>query len=101
MLFFKKKRLFNVPKFALEAPFRHRFTFIAEGGVYFGGNVVQISEKIHNKEKAYFIALEQFLKSNAEKDIKSLAVFYGDSESPECEDVLYRAYRSLDKARSK
>lgn len=94
----RNKRFFT-PKNAFEGSMKYRFTFVFEGGTYFGGYTVLVSENVLTKTKAFYIACESFLKKFSDKTIKNVAVFYGDVEAPECEDVLYRAYNSFDKVK--
>ena len=93
--FFKKKKKVYIPKNAYDAPLKYRFTFVAEGWSYYEGYVVQISENINTKEKAFFIASELFLKQCADRNIKSVAVFFGEVGTPDCKDVLFGRYKSL------
>ncbi len=92
----KKKRKYYIPDSALEGERIYRFTFVGEGSSYYSGYVVEISENISTTEKAFFIACEIFKKRFSNKDNSRVAVFYGDVESPDCEDTLYGVYNSFD-----
>lgn len=92
-MLFKKKRQkrYGVPKWAFDQPQKHRFTFIAEGSTYYEGQPIRITERIP-KDRAFYIACEVFQRDNELKNGKKFAVFYGDVESPECNDTLYGAF---------
>ena len=100
-IFRRKKKQFNIPKKAFEAPLKHRFTFVPEGWTYYEGFTVQISGKVSTKKHAFFIASEVFREKYPEKARGSVAVYYGDAESPDVQDVLYGAYNSFEKRKGK
>lgn len=92
MLFKKKKKSYNVPKKAFEAPLKYRFTFVPEGATFYEGQTVQLSGNINTQRKAFYIACEVFQRDTELRKGKSVAVFYGDVESPDCKDALYGAF---------
>ena len=96
MLFKKKKtKIYGIPKNAFVAPYKYRFTFVAEGTTYFEGYAIRISESIH-KDRAFYIACAIFQRDNELKPGKKFAVFYGDNDTPECQDTLVGAYTSAE-----
>lgn len=97
MIFRRKKKKCSIQKKAFELPLKHRFTFVPEGWSYYEGFTVLISEKVSTKKRAFFIACELFCRDHADKANGSVAVFYGNVESPDCEDKLYGAYNSFNK----
>lgn len=101
MIFKRKNRSTGIQKKSFELPLKHRFTFVPEGWAYYEGFTVQISEKVSTKKRAFFIASEVFKRDYADKAKGSVAVFYGDVESPDCKDALYGAYNSFDKGKHK
>lgn len=100
-MFWRKKQKPTIPKDAFKLPLKHRFTFVAEGWSYFAGYTVQLSDKISNKKKAFFLAAELFLEKYPDIANKPVAVFYGDVEAPDCKDELYGAYNIFDNGRRK
>ena len=98
---FRKKKKYNVPKKAYEYPFKYRFTFVPKNCSYYEGYTVQVSDKISTLNKAYFYAVAILLDNHKDVDFDTVAVFYGDTEAPDCMDKLYRAYSSLDKIKKK
>lgn len=100
-MFGRKKKQYNIPKKAFELPLKHRFTFVPEGWTYYEGFTVQLSDKISNKKKAFFLASELFLEKYPEIAKKPVAVYYGDVEAPDCKDKLYGAYNIFDQRRRK
>ena len=99
-MLFKRRKKYLMPKKVFEGPSKHRFTFVPEGTTYFGGFVVTVSENVSTKKEAFFYASVMFLRSMKTKT-NNVSVFYGDAESPDCMDVLYRSYSSFDKVRKK
>ena len=91
MLNRKKKRNYSIPKNVYEAPLKYRFTFVPEGSTYYEGYWVKLSGNINTIKKAFYIACEIF-KRDCEPGKGSVAVFYGDVESPDCKDTLYGAF---------
>lgn len=83
---------FNIERNAFEKPFKHRFTFVPEGVTYLEGTVIQVSEKITALNRAFYIACEEYIKRLGDNPVTSVAIFYGDVESPDCLDKLYKAY---------
>ena len=100
-MFWRKKQKTGIPKDAFKLPLKHRFTFVAEGWTYYEGFTVQLSDKISNKKKAFFLASELFLEKYPEIAKKPVAVYYGDVEAPDCKDKLYGAYNIFDQRRRK
>ena len=92
MLFKKKKKSYNIPKKVFEQPLKYRFTFVPEVSTYYEGYSVQLSENINTKKKAFYIACEIFKRDVEPKKNGSVAVFYGDVESPDCKDTLFGAF---------
>lgn len=98
--FFKKNnKRFNIPKSAMELPPKYRFTFVCDGWSYEGAFVVKIGEKIPTKKKAFYIASQFFREKFPIESYGTVAVFYGDAEAPDCDDVLYGAYSSFSKTK--
>ena len=94
-MFWRKNRNSYIPKKAFEGIPKYRFTFVPEGWSYYEGFTVQISEKIKNKNNAFYCASEVFRREHEDKAKGSVAVFYGDVESGDCSDTLYGAYHSF------
>ena len=95
MIFTRKKKP-GIPKKAFDVPLKHRFTFVPEGWTYYEGFTVQLSNKVSTKKRAFFIASELFIEKYPERAKGSVAVYYGDVEAPDCNDVLYGAYNAFE-----
>ena len=100
MLFRKRKKI-KVPKYAFDHPYKHRFTFVPKGCTYYEGYTVQVSEKVDNIKKAFYYATCELLNHCTDLKLATVAVFYGNTESPDCMDKLYMAYSSFDKINKK
>ena len=98
-IFRRKKKRFNIPKAAFELPPKYRFTFVCEGWSYEGAYVVKIGEKIPTIKKALYIASQLFREKFPKESYGTVAVFYGNAEAPDCDDVLYGAYSSFSKTK--
>ena len=79
----------KIPWNAFELPHKYRFTFVPEGSPYFEGTVILISENIKTQRQAFYVACEKFRQEN---QAMVVSVFYGDVESPDVTDKLYKAY---------
>lgn len=99
MIFRNRNKKSKVPKMYFDPPYEHRFTFVPEGWTYYEGYSVQLSKKISTKKRAFYIASELFLRDHSDKANGSVAVFYGNAESPDCKDVLYGAYSCFNKTK--
>ena len=91
----KKNKKDTIPQNSVEYPYKYRFTFVPKGEAFFAGVTVHISKKIARKEHAFFIASEIFRRDYPHKAKGSVAVFFGDVEASDCDDVLYGAYHSF------
>ena len=79
----------KIPWNAFELPHKYRFTFVPEGSAYFEGTVIFISENIKTQRQAFYVACEKFRQENTAMVV---SVFFGDVESPDVTDKLYKAY---------
>lgn len=100
-MIFRRKKKNGIPRKSFDAPLKYRFTFVPEGWSYFDGKVVTISATVHTKKRAFFIASEVFSRDHGDKAKGSVAVFYGDTEAPDCMDSLYSAYNAFDKRKKR
>ena len=99
-MFFRKKQKPTIPKDVFQLPLKHRYTFVPEGSTYYEGVTITISKKVSTEKKAFALASAYF-QQHSEKSKHGVAVFYGDVESPDCNDVLYGAYNSFEKRKKR